>query len=312
MRAQIKIDHKNKHAGFFRRKTNDVVRIDRCPLLVDEINEVLAKLNSGMINIIPDDVKVIKILSGNNTASDPVIDGLTNSTATVIVQNHPLSVIASEAKQSRNGLSTSIPASGLLRRYAPRNDVNVNPNEQSGTIQFLVNGNSFFQSNRFLLEKLGNWAHGSIGGGYCLDLYGGIGFFSLMLGDDFESVVLVENVAAQVSAAQKNFEINGKNHIKAILADVEKEGSLDKLVTPRKPDCVIIDPPRPGLTKSVRKWLVDTMPPIILYISCNPSTFARDAGALVRGGYKLSQWALFDLYPNTHHIESAAMFTRRN
>jgi 23S rRNA (uracil1939-C5)-methyltransferase len=53
------------------------------------------------------------------------------------------------------------------------------------------------------------------------------------------------------------------------------------------------------------------MPPVILYISCNPSTFARDAGALVSGGYKLERWALFDLYPNTHHIESAAIFRLR-
>jgi tRNA/tmRNA/rRNA uracil-C5-methylase (TrmA/RlmC/RlmD family) len=59
----------------------------------------------------------------------------------------------------------------------------------------------------------------------------------------------------------------------------------------------------------MRKWLIGVAPPVILYISCNPSTFARDAGTLVRGGYKLQHWALFDLYPNTHHIESAAIFT---
>jgi 23S rRNA (uracil1939-C5)-methyltransferase len=262
MRAQIKIDHQNKCAGFFRRKTNDVVKIDRCPLLVDEINGVLAKLNSGMMDVIPDDVNVIKVLAGTDIAANPVIEGLAKADTEIIIAD----------------------------------------------IKFLADGGSFFQSNRFLLEKLGTWARKSLGNGYCLDLYGGIGFFSLMLGDDFENVVLVENIAAQVRAAERNFQANGKSHIKAVLADVEKEGSLDKLAKPRKPDCIIIDPPRPGLTKSVRKWLIDTMPPVILYISCNPSTFARDAGALVSGGYRLERWALFDLYPNTHHIESAAIF----
>jgi 23S rRNA (uracil1939-C5)-methyltransferase len=58
----------------------------------------------------------------------------------------------------------------------------------------------------------------------------------------------------------------------------------------------------------MRKWLIDAAPERILYVSCNPSTFARDAGALVGGGYKLAKLALFDLYPNTHHIEVAGIF----
>jgi 23S rRNA (uracil1939-C5)-methyltransferase len=262
MRAQIKIDHQNRCAGFFRRKTNDVVKIDRCPLLVDGINDVLMKLNTGMIGVVPDGVRVIKTLAGTGTAGSPCIDGLTEE-------------------------STEITAGG---------------------IRFLAGGGSFFQSNKYLLETLGRWASGYAGGGYCLDLYGGTGFFSLMLADDFDEIVLVENVPAQVRDAKRNFRHNGKNHLKAVLADVEKGNSLNSLIKPKRPDCVIVDPPRPGLVKSVRKWLIDTAPPVILYVSCNPPTFARDAGALIGGGYKLSRWVLFDLYPNTHHMESAAVF----
>ena len=287
MRAQIKIDRERSRAGFFRRKTNDVVRVDRCPLLVDGINGVLTGLNSGAVREIDGDVKSIRVLAGNDTASSPVIGGLTRA-------------------------STEIDVAG---------------------IRFLADGGSFFQSNRFLLETLGRWARGLTGGepagnqsidngivnnksassGFvnkkrCLDLYGGIGFFSLMLADDFAGVTLAENVKAQVADARRNFEANGKDHLKAVLADVEKDGCLDSLAKELRPHCVIVDPPRPGLVKSVRKWLTDAAPPVVLYVSCNPSTFARDAGALVSGGYKLSRWALFDLYPNTHHIESAALF----
>jgi 23S rRNA (uracil1939-C5)-methyltransferase len=265
IRAQIKIDRQNRRAGFFKRKTNDVVGIDRCPLLVDEINGVLARLNSGMIDVVPGDIKVVKVLAGSGVASCPRIDGLTHESTEIVV----------------------------------------------GGIRFLADGGSFFQSNKFLLEALGRWAYGHIGGKYCLDLYGGIGFFSLLLCDNFDSVVLVENVRAQVRDAERNFLRNGKNHLKAILADVERGNGLDKLIHPRRPDCIIVDPPRPGLVKSVRKRLVSAAPTAILYISCNPSTFARDARALIDGGYKLSRWALFDLYPNTHHIESAAIFRLR-
>jgi len=287
MRAQIKVDHPRSRAGFFRRKTNDVVRVDRCPLLVDEISGVLAGLNSGALRGIGNDVGSVRVLAGNDTASSPVIPGLTLA-------------------------STEIDVAG---------------------IRFLAGGGSFFQSNRFLLETLGRWARGfvnseSVGDKSadagavnnkfansgvvskkrCLDLYGGIGFFSLMLADDFADVTLVENVRAQVADARRNFQANGKDHLKAVLADVEKDGCLDKLAKEVQPDCVIVDPPRPGLVKSVRKWLIDAAPPTVLYVSCNPSTFARDAGALVAGGYELERWALFDLYPNTHHMESAALF----
>jgi 23S rRNA (uracil1939-C5)-methyltransferase len=273
MRAQIKIDRQNKRAGFFRRKTNGVVRIDECPLLVDGINGVLARLNSGMVDAFPDRVQNIRVLAGQSVASSPAIAGLTSA-------------------------STEINVSG---------------------IKFIADGGSFFQSNRFLLEKLGRWAQGRLGGGYCMDLYGGIGFFSLMLADDFDGIALVECLPAQIKAAERNFQINGKLRIKAILADVESGAwigaecgkRLGELTKRSAPDCVIIDPPRPGLAKSVRNWLISAAPPAILYVSCNPPTFARDAGALIRGGYKLADWSLFDLYPNTHHIESAAIFYRR-
>ncbi|MDR2578007.1 MAG: methyltransferase [Chitinispirillales bacterium] len=264
MRAQVKVDHQNRRAGFYRRKSNDVVRIDKCPLLVDEINDVLMKLNSGMACRVPDNFKAVKLLAGKNIASYPRIDGLT-------------------------GGDTEIDVAG---------------------VKFLADGGSFFQSNRFLLETLGRWGSGFVDGGYCLDLYGGVGFFSLMLADNFDDVVLVENVAAQVKAAKRNFAVNGKNHLKAVQADVERGNGLAGLTKTRRPDCVIVDPPRPGLVKDTRKWLIDTAPAIILYVSCNPSTFARDAGALIRCGYELRRWALFDLYPNTHHIESAGIFCK--
>jgi 23S rRNA (uracil1939-C5)-methyltransferase len=60
----------------------------------------------------------------------------------------------------------------------------------------------------------------------------------------------------------------------------------------------------------MRKWLTDTAPGHILYVSCNPSTFARDAGALIGGGYELTKMAMFDLYPNTRHTEVAGIFVR--
>jgi tRNA/tmRNA/rRNA uracil-C5-methylase (TrmA/RlmC/RlmD family) len=159
MRAQAKVDHQNKSVGFYRKKTNEVIKVIKCPLLVDEINDVLAKLNFGMMSGISNDVKTIKILAGDGVASYPVINGLT-------------------------GAKTEVGVDG---------------------VRFLVDGGSFFQSNRYLLKALGRWAGGIINGKTCFDLYGGIGFFSMMLADNFTNIILVENIAAQVRAAERNF-----------------------------------------------------------------------------------------------------------
>ncbi|MFP4242213.1 MAG: class I SAM-dependent RNA methyltransferase [Chitinispirillaceae bacterium] len=263
LRAQIKVS--SRGAGFYRRKTNDVVRIDRCPLLVEELNTLLGKLNSGSVHI-DSDVKSIRALAGRSVATSPVIPGLSHQCTEI----------------------------------------------QVGEKRFLVNGDSFFQANRYLLEKLGTWALPHIYGDYCLDLYGGTGFFSVMLADRFKKGVLVENVASQVKRAEENFRINGTGNFKALLGDVEKGRGMESLVRKRRPDCIIVDPPRPGLGRRVRQWLSEVLPSKILYISCNPSTFSRDAQFLTRKcGYSIDQCVLFDLYPNTHHLESAVVFSRQ-
>ncbi|MBN1128241.1 MAG: class I SAM-dependent RNA methyltransferase [Chitinispirillaceae bacterium] len=171
--------------------------------------------------------------------------------------------------------------------------------------RFMVAADAFFQSNRPLLERLGGWAQSFLEGDFCIDLYGGTGFFSLMLAGRFKQVLLVETVAAQVAQARRNFEANGCCHCTARAGRAE---DLAAMVSNTRVDCLVVDPPRPGLSRTVRESLVRTRPQQLLYVSCNPSTLARDLGFLVnRGGYRLEKIALFDLYPNTHHIESLAL-----
>lgn len=264
LRAQLKLGLEG--AGFYRKKSNQVVRVDRCPLLVDELNALLNEINSGRAPF-PQNVKSVKAVAGRRLATSPVIEGFTHD----------------------------------------RTEVHV------GDKKFLVNGDSFFQSNRFLLHRLGTWASPYVEGGYCLDLYGGTGFFSVMLADRFREGVLVESVASQVKRARENFRLNGTGNFRAVVGDVEKGIGLDALVAKKHPDCIIVDPPRPGLVRRAREWLSGVSPSTILYVSCNPSTFARDAHYFVnKCGYTFYRCALFDLYPNTHHLESAAVFRKRS
>ncbi len=178
-----------------------------------------------------------------------------------------------------------------------------------GEHTFSVYGNNFFQSNRFIVEKMGKWALPMVSGDYCVDLYGGSGFFSIMLGKQFRRGTMIESVKSQVQIAQHNFKQNENSHFKAICTEAERFES----VIQDKPDLLIVDPPRLGLTKQVRKSITTIAPSKILYVSCNPSTQARDVDVFVnKGGYSITHAALFDCYPNTCHIETALLLEKRS
>lgn len=178
-----------------------------------------------------------------------------------------------------------------------------------GDKRFMVNGSGFFQGNGSLLMALGSWAAPYINGEYCVDLFGGAGFFSVMLGHKFERGILVEEDAQSVLCAQKNFVDNGLSTFIATKQRAETFFQTAPLKTAI--DCCIIDPPRTGLSTLVRQGIARLGPKKILYISCNPTTQARDLQFLcVNHGYNLAQMALFDLYPQTHHIETGVVLVR--
>ena len=77
-----------------------------------------------------------------------------------------------------------------------------------------------------------------------------------------------------------------------------------------KPDVVLVDPPRAGLEKHVVDGILKLNPQVLAYVSCDPSTLARDAARLINGGYHLKEITPFDLFPQTYHIESISLFER--
>ncbi len=178
-----------------------------------------------------------------------------------------------------------------------------------GRYTFIVSGGSFFQGNRFLFEKMGTWALPHVSGEVAVDIYGGSGFFSIMLAEKFSRVILVEQSHKLVAEARHNVSVNNLDMVSAMAISAEELFTGDHGVP--KPDCCIVDPPRPGLTIDVRQGISRMDPHSILYISCNPSTQARDAGFFVNDcGYAVSHAALFDVYPQTHHIETALLLEK--
>jgi 23S rRNA (uracil1939-C5)-methyltransferase len=261
-RAQFKIDAQG-NAGFFARRTNEVVPVRSCPLLADSLNVLLEKIADKKIPL-PRSLTGLKAVAGDASAiaSSPVISGHTEKSVIITAGNR----------------------------------------------SFEIEGNGFFQSNGPLLERLGRWAEAKVGGDRCVDLYGGSGFFSVMLAERFKEGLLVESIGAEVLAARANFNRNGITHFTAVEGPAEE---LTALAGTKPVDCLIVDPPRTGLSPEVRDAVAALKPAMILYVSCDPSTQARDAGFLVKkAGYSISAAALFDLYPDTHHIESLLTFKK--
>jgi 23S rRNA (uracil1939-C5)-methyltransferase len=166
-------------------------------------------------------------------------------------------------------------------------------------LSFQVSHESFFQVNRFLIEDLVEAATGGAAGGLALDLYAGVGLFSLALARHFERVVAVEAIGSAV----RDLTVNAARAARAVetrQARVEEAlGDWNE-----RPDFVIADPPRAGLGKAVVRELIRLGAPELSLVSCDPATLARDLAALSAGGYTIKKVTLIDLFPQTYHIES--------
>lgn len=165
----------------------------------------------------------------------------------------------------------------------------------------------FFQANLAVLQDLARRVAAAVGGGGALaDLYAGVGLFSALAADRFERVVAVESSATSVSFARRNAPAG---RLEGFPMTVEQWIAAGAAGDPF--DAVVVDPPRAGLGAEVRAWLAAARPPTLVYVSCNPVTLARDLGELVRGGFALDELRLYDFYPQTSHVEAAAVLRGR-
>jgi len=176
-----------------------------------------------------------------------------------------------------------------------------------GGVTFDIGGGDFVQSNRYLLDPLARWVGSYCTGATFVDLYGGAGFFSMMLAHHVVRGWLVETDRTMVERAAANFRRNGITHITPHAADAER---MEQYL-PREVDVLVIDPPRPGCTRKVCDAILRIKPKRIIYVSCDCATQARDAAYIIKGGtYRIIASVLVDLYPNTHHTETVLVFER--
>ncbi len=179
---------------------------------------------------------------------------------------------------------------------------------------YQVSAGAFFQVNRHLVDALVSVVTGNARGDLALDLYAGVGLFSVPLAQSFHHIFsveasqtshgdLVQNVPANVKAVGARTEDFLRND--CLRSDDPKFPRVRKT-----PDLVVLDPPRTGAGKAVIRSLVELAAPRVRYVSCDPTTLARDLAPLLAAGYHIEEAHLFDLFPGTFHIESVMLLAR--
>lgn len=180
-------------------------------------------------------------------------------------------------------------------------------------LRFKITPFSFFQTNSLGAEVLYNTAREFIGdaltqnGKVVFDLYSGTGTIAQMLAPVAKKVIGVEIVEEAVEAAKENAKQNGLHNCEFIAGDVLKV--IDEI--PEKPDYIVLDPPRDGIHPKALEKIIRYGVPQMVYISCKPTSLARDLEVLQARGYEVKKVCCVDMFPNTTHVETVCLLSNR-
>jgi 23S rRNA (uracil1939-C5)-methyltransferase len=185
--------------------------------------------------------------------------------------------------------------------------------EELHGLRFRISPDAFFQTNTEMAERLHGAAAelaGLSGRERVLDLFCGIGTIALVMALDAGEVWGVELVEQAVADAIANSRLNGVDNARFFAGDV-RLAMRPLLERAGKPDVVVVDPPRAGLSQKVVRRVLEAQAERVVYVSCNPTTLAPNARQMVDAGYELRTVRPVDMFPQTPHIECVALLERR-
>lgn len=170
-----------------------------------------------------------------------------------------------------------------------------------------VSAESFFQVNTKQAKNMVDFVLDSIskaGAKEILELYSGVGLFSIFLAEFADHLTAVESAISSCYDFAANLDAFDNVSLYEATVDEALPGLLIK------PDLILLDPPRAGLTKQARDLILQMQSPQVLYISCDPATLARDLKQFLSAGYRLESIAAFDMFPQTYHVETMTVLRR--
>lgn len=304
-RTRLKVQSTPHFAlGFYKFRSHQLLPIEQCPISSPLINRAITEIwSAGRVQGIPAEIREIELFA--DRADERLLIEAYCEPRTNKAIGDKIAATLSRILPNAIGVSAfeQPPANQLVepKRLAgfgePALIYEIKP------AHYRVSAGAFFQVNRFLIDELVSIVTTGVSGKLALDLYAGVGLFSAVLARSFAQVIAVE--ASQTSLTDLRH--NAPSEVKAVLATTEQYlGQVSGV----RPDLIVVDPPRGGLGESVVRSLAKLEAPKITYVSCDPSTLARDLRLMTGLGYRITGAHLIDLFPQTFHIESVFHLAR--
>lgn len=284
-RNKVTLHAEDGRIGFFESRTNQLIEIEKCFLLKDKINEIIARLRKYVKT--EKGITKITIKLGNQTNEVMVILEGSVKSYQEISNFADVFIVNDKVLSDRKSIASFI-----------------------GNKKYLVSRNSFFQVNEEVTKKLYDKIVSLVkenNASNVLDLYCGTGTIGIYISPYVKKVIGVEVVEDAIVDANKNKEINNIPNVSFILGKVEDHLDVFK----EDIDTVIVDPPRGGLKESVADLLNQKKVKTIIYVSCDPITLGRDLNHLSTN-YNIVEVTPFDMFPNTYHVECVALLSLKN
>ncbi|MDX6383558.1 MAG: rRNA (uracil1939-C5)-methyltransferase [Blastocatellia bacterium] len=288
-RAQWQYDAVRQHLGYFEGGSRNVCDVVDCAVLVPQLQQTLTSLRDLMKSGSLPDTRDFRAVAGD---------------AETISMSPPVQGLSPTVREGSPALDESPGVSDINRSIHGET--------------FRLNADSFFQANDALLPQLIDAAVGEAKGTTAIEFYSGVGLFTLPLARRFAHVIGVESDAAATKFARESLSAAGLTNAEISTRDVGvwlddvRRHDLSRLsensakALQGQIDFVLLDPPRVGAESRVIAGTLGLRPQRIAYVSCDPATLARDLKKLIAGGYRLQSLAGFDMFPQTHHVETVA------
>lgn len=318
-KAQYPVSSDGK-AGFFKKGTHDVIEIDRCLILPEITDKAKATVLTW--------AKQAKVKPYDEATHTGLLRHIFVRHAAATGQIMVCLVINGEDIPQKKRLITE------LSKLDGMTSIAININTRKGNavlgditrilwgkdaiedilcgLRFQISPRSFYQVNRdqaeILYQKAIDAAELS-GNETVLDLYCGTGTITLCLAKKAKNVIGVEVIDAAIENAKENAKRNDIENARFFCADA---GQAAKQLASEgtKPDVIVVDPPRKGISADVIDAIVEMQPKKVVYVSCDPATLARDVKILCEKGYRLTHAEAVDLFPRCSHIESIVCLTK--
>jgi len=288
-RAQWQYDSIRKRLGYFESGSRRVCDVAECAVLAPELQQTLSGLRAGMLDgSLPDNARDFRAVAGDEGVS--------------LAPDRGRGPNVSEASERRGTSPTVREGSGLTASIEGVRDITRTIHGEA----YHFNAESFFQANDDLLPQLIDAALNEANGETAVELYCGVGLFTVPLARRFAEVIGVEGDSVGAGFALSNLASAGLTNGRIVTRDVGQwlDHDAQALLNQTPPDFLLLDPPRTGAESRVIAGILNLKPKRISYVSCDPATLARDLRKLIAGGYTLDSIAAFDMVPHTHLVET--------